>query len=206
MEDFMEFKLHELPYAKNALEPRISARTVEVHYEKHHRGYLNKLQKAIEGQPMASKSLEEIIRTSEGWLFNNAAQLWNHTFYWNSLTPKGGGAPSAGTLSAVEKSFGSLDEFKRKFAEVANGQFGSGWAWLAADAQGSLSILATSNADSPLKRDTLIPILVVDVWEHAYYLDYQNDRNSYTEACVDHLLNWEFAARNLEAVKSTVGA
>lgn len=196
----MEFKLPELPYAKNALEPRISARTVEVHYEKHHRGYLNKLQKAIEGQPIAGKSLEEIILSAEGGVFNNAAQLWNHTFYWKSLSPKGGGQPGGDILKAIQGAFGSVDEFKRKFAEVANGQFGSGWAWLVRDEKSQLKILGTPNAENPL-RQKATPLLVVDVWEHAYYLDFQNDRNGYTQACVDHLLNWEFAAANLKAAK-----
>jgi len=196
----VEFKLPELPYAKNALEPRISARTVEVHYEKHHRGYLNKLQKAIEGQPIAGKSLEEIILSAEGGVFNNAAQLWNHTFYWKSLSPKGGGQPGGDILKAIQGAFGSVDEFKRKFAEVANGQFGSGWAWLVRDEKSQLKILGTPNAENPL-RQKATPLLVVDVWEHAYYLDFQNDRNGYTQACVDHLLNWEFAAANLKAAK-----
>jgi len=194
----VEFKLPDLPYAKNALEPYISAKTLEFHYEKHHKGYMTKLQKALEGQDAAKKSLEEIIRSSEGGVFNNAAQVWNHTFYWNSLTPKGGGSPDGDMLKAVEASFGSLKDFQRSFAEVANGQFGSGWAWLVRDESNKLKILGTPNAENPLTRN-LKPLLVVDVWEHAYYLDYQNDRNSYAVACVDHLLNWKFAAENLKS-------
>ncbi len=193
----MKFEIPPLPYAKDALEPHISARTLEFHYEKHHKGYLDKLRKAIEDKPEAEKSLEEIIRTSEGSTFNFAAQVWNHSFYWKSLRPGGGGAPTDGELArAVESSFGSYDDFAKRLAEAAKGEFGSGWAWLVMDGQGRLRVTSSSDAENPIQSGRQVPLLTVDVWEHAYYLDYQNERGKYVQGVIDHLLNWDFALEN----------
>lgn len=192
----MKFELPPLPYAKDALEPHLSAETVELHYEKHHKGYLEKLRKSIEGKPEAQRSLEDLIRDARGDLFNNAAQVWNHTFYWMSLRPGGGGKPGEPLLGAIESSFGSLDRFREQFAEAANGEFGSGWAWLVQDPAGRLSVRSSSDAENPLQRN-LTPLLTLDVWEHAYYVDYRNERARYVEAFLDHLLNWDFVAANL---------
>jgi Fe-Mn family superoxide dismutase len=194
----MKFELPPLPYEKSALEPHISARTLEFHYEKHHRGYLNKLKAAIDGKPEAAQSLEDLIRKSTGGVFNNAAQVWNHTFYWQSMKPKGGGNPSGKLLSAIEQEFGSVESAKQKLAEVAGGQFGSGWAWLITDSEQRIRIVSTSNAENPLQRSGVTPLLTVDVWEHAYYLDYQNARDKYLSAFLDHVINWDFAADNYE--------
>ncbi len=189
-----------LPYPMNALEPVVSARTVEFHYGKHHRGYANNLKKLIEGTDMADASLETIVRQSvnrpdRAVVFNNAAQTWNHDFYWNSLSPKGGGEPPTALKTAVEASFGSVDACKRELAQAAIGQFASGWGWLVADGD-KLKVVSTSNAHTPL-TDGLKPLLTVDVWEHAYYLDYQNRRADHVQAVLDRLINWEFAASNL---------
>jgi Fe-Mn family superoxide dismutase len=188
-----------LPYAPNALEPHVSGRTVDIHYNKHHAGYLKKLADEIRGKPLEQLMLDEIVRTAPegGSVFKNAAQVWNHTFYWNSLAPEGGGSPSGALADLLKRDFGSVDQFKRNFATVAAGEFGSGWAWLVADQVGRLRVLSTSDADNPM-RNGQQPILVIDVWEHAYYLDYQNERGKYVEACLDHLLNWRFAESNIE--------
>jgi Fe-Mn family superoxide dismutase len=191
----MKHTLEPLPYDKDALAPYICARTLDVHYEKHHRGYLAKLHEAIAGTSLANKTIEEIVVRTDGTPYNMAAQVWNHTFYWKSLRPAGGGAPSKGLTEALRQSFGGIDEFKREMAEVANGQFGSGWAWLIIDRGGKLAVISTGNADNPLRREAT-PLLTIDVWEHAYYLDYQNEREKYVEAVLDHLLNWDFAAEN----------
>jgi Fe-Mn family superoxide dismutase len=191
----MKFELSPLPYAKEALEPYISAKTVELHYEKHHRGYLGKLQKAIEGKTEAQWSLEDLVRRSEGSVFNNAAQVWNHTFYWNSMRPDGGGKPNGQLSSALEKKFGSIADLKRELAQAATGQFGSGWAWLVVENDGGLKVVGSSNAENPLQWGA-IPLLTIDVWEHAYYLDYQNERGKYVTAYLDHLINWGFAEAN----------
>ncbi len=192
----MAFKLPELPYSKDALSPHISARTLEFHYGKHHQGYVTKLNAAVEGDSaLAGKSLEDIIRTTKGGVFNNAAQVWNHTFYWHSMSPNGGGAPTGDIAHAIDKAFGSFADFKEKFSTAAAGQFGSGWAWLVKDAAGQLAITTTGNAGTPLTEGQT-PILTCDVWEHAYYLDYQNARPSYIEAWWN-LVNWEHAAKNL---------
>jgi len=193
----VNFELPALPYEKNALEPHISARTLDFHYDKHHRGYMTKLKNAIEGKPEADQSLEKLVQTTEGGVFNNAAQVWNHSFYWNSMAPDGGGKPEGKLLERIEKDFHSHDDFARQFAEVAKGEFGSGWAWLVEDGD-RLRVLSTHDADNPL-RHGMKPLLTIDVWEHAYYLDYQNDRASYVQGVIDHLLNWRFAARNLES-------
>lgn len=191
----MAFKLPDLPYDLSALEPHISARTLDFHYNKHHRAYVDKTNKAVEGSADANKSLEDLIRKASGALFNNAAQAWNHTFYWHSLSPDGGGHPEGDLQERVKREFGSVADLKAELAEVAKGQFGSGWAWLVED-KDKLKVLSTSDAGNPL-RDGMHPLLAIDVWEHAYYLDYQNARPKYVEAVLDHLLNWRFAAANL---------
>jgi Fe-Mn family superoxide dismutase len=196
----MKFELPPLPYDKTALEPYISARTLEFHYEKHHKGYLNKLKAAIGEKPEAEKSLEEIIRGAKGGVFNNAAQVWNHTFYWNSLAPKGGGKPAGDLAAAIERAFGNFADFKQKLAEIAGGQFGSGWAWVVAGKDGKVQVTSTPNAENPLTT-TDTPLLTIDVWEHAYYLDFQNDRPKYLSSVLDHLLNWSFAEQNYKAAK-----
>lgn len=190
-------ELAPLPYAKNALAPHIGEQTVELHYEKHHRGYLNKLKKAVADKPEAQQGLLDVIRTQEGKVFNLAAQVFNHDFYWRSLDPDGGGQPSGDLASRIDRDFGSFDEFASRFLEVAKGHFGSGWAWLVAANDGRLRIVDTHDADNPLTRSQT-PLLTVDVWEHAYYLDRQNDRGRYLQEVLEHLLDWDFAARNLK--------
>ena len=191
----MAIQLPELPYSKDALAPHISNETLEFHYGKHHAGYVKKLNAAIEGTPMADQSLETIITTSEGGVFNNAAQIWNHTFYWNSLSPDGGGQPSGKIAEAIDKQFGSFDEFKTKFNTAATTLFGSGWTWLVKNADGSLSIEQTTNAGCPLTKGQTA-LLTCDVWEHAYYIDYKNARPDYVGAFWN-LVNWDFANKNL---------
>ncbi|MGB0935141.1 MAG: superoxide dismutase [Alphaproteobacteria bacterium] len=198
----MSFKLPDLPYDMSALEPHISARTLEFHYGKHHQTYVNNLNNLTKDTPMADMSLEEIIQqtagdSSKAGIFNNAAQAWNHTFYWNSLTPNGGGQPTGPLMDKINQAFGSFDAFKEQFSQAAVTQFGSGWAWLVSD-NGALKIEKTPNAELPLTKGQT-PLLTVDVWEHAYYLDYQNRRPDYVKDAIDSLLNWEFAAQNLQA-------
>jgi len=190
----MSFELPPLPYAQDALEPHISAETLEYHYGKHHNTYVTNLNKLTEGTDNAGKSLEEIIRTASGGLFNNAAQVWNHTFYWNCLSPTGGGAPSGALAAAIDAAFGSFDAFKEKFSTSAATNFGSGWTWLVKGADGKLAIVNTSNAGCPI-TDGITPVLTCDVWEHAYYIDYRNARPKYVEAFWN-LVNWDFAAAN----------
>jgi Fe-Mn family superoxide dismutase len=194
----LEFNLPELPYSNDALDPFISPRTVEIHYGKHHRGYLDKLRKAIEDSPESKKSLEELIRTTQGGIFNCAAQVWNHTFYWRSMRPGGGGKPAGAVLQRLEGAFGSYEDFKQRLAEAANSHFGSGWAWLTANREGTLQILSTSDAQNPIQGGA-VPLLTVDVWEHAYYLDYQNERPRYVESFIDKLINWDFVRENLDS-------
>jgi Fe-Mn family superoxide dismutase len=189
-----------LPYPENALEPVISARTVGFHYGKHHRGYADNLTKLVSGTPLADGSLEKIIASVAGKpdqaaLFNNAAQTLNHNFYWQSLKPAGGGIPPDSLRKKIEASFGSLDACKKQLFDAAVTQFASGWAWLVSDG-GTLKVVKTGNADNPLTAGR-VPLLTIDVWEHAYYLDYQNRRADYVTALIDKLLNWEFAAKNL---------
>lgn len=192
----MTFKLKKLPYDKDALEPHIGAETVETHYEKHHRGYVDKLNEAVKSTKFADKSLDKIIGSATGKIFNFAAQAWNHDFYWQSMAPKGGGAPDADLKEAIEASFGSVDKCRQELAEAAKGHFGSGWAWLAVASDGELEVVGTHDADNPLtSRHT--PLLTIDVWEHAFYLDYKNDKEAYVEAVLDHLINWKFAGENL---------
>ncbi len=189
------FTLPKLPYEENALEPVISARTMSFHYGKHHQAYVTNLNKFAAGTEYASGDLEDIIRrsVSNPRIFNNAAQIWNHTFFWNSLSPKGGGKPS-GKLAAAVDEYGGLDKLKADLAEAAKGQFGSGWAWIVSEG-GKISVMKTANADNPLTKK-LNPILTIDVWEHAYYLDYQNRRPDFVDAVIGKLLNWDFAAEN----------
>jgi Fe-Mn family superoxide dismutase len=192
----MPFSLPELPYAFDALAPQISKETLEYHYGKHHATYLANLNKLTEGKPEASKTLEEIIKSTKGPIFNNAAQVWNHSFYWNCLKPNGGGTPEGALLEAINASFGSFDEFKTLFTSMAIGLFGSGWAWLVKDEDGTLGIEAMSNAGNPLTNGQK-PLLTCDVWEHAYYIDYRNARAKYVETFWN-LVNWEFVSKNLQ--------
>jgi len=176
----MSFSLPELPYPMDALEPVISKRTLEFHYGKHHQAYVNNLNNLIAGTPFEEDSLEEIIQKSDGGIYNNAAQVWNHTFYWNCLNPDGGGEPGGKLAAEINQFFGSFDGFKEQFSKAAATLFGSGWAWLVKDAYGNLDIVQTSNADCPLSKG-LTPLMTCDVWEHAYYLDKQNARPAYIE-------------------------
>ncbi len=193
--------LPELPYAQDALAPVISAQTIGFHYGKHHQGYVTTLNKLLPGTPFVGKTLEEVVRGTAGKaeyavLFNNAAQIWNHTFYWHSLAPAGqGGQLSAGLSAAIDKSFGSLEKCKEALADAALKQFGSGWAWLVAE-KGQLKVVKTPNAETPLTQDGVKPLLTVDVWEHAYYLDWQNRRADYAKAVLEKLVNWKFASEN----------
>ncbi len=193
-----------LPYAQDALAPVISANTMGFHYGKHHKTYVDNLNKLIVGTDLAALSLEDIIKKAYGIaekqaVFNNAAQVWNHTFYWKSMKPNGGGAPTGDLAQGINAVFGSFDNFKKEFASTAVGQFGSGWAWLVAEA-GALKIVKTPNAENPLVKNQ-VPLLTIDVWEHAYYLDYQNRRADYVNAVIDKLLNWDFAAENWAKIK-----
>jgi superoxide dismutase, Fe-Mn family len=191
----MAIELPPLPYAQDALEPHISKETLEFHYGKHHNSYVVKLNGLLKGSPDEDKSLEEIVQSSSGGIFNNAAQVWNHTFYWNCLSPSGGGDPSGALASAINAHFGSIDEFKAKFTDSAVNNFGSGWTWLVQHTDGGLAIVNTSNAATPLS-DGVTPLLTVDVWEHAYYIDYRNLRPKYMEAFWA-LVNWDFAENNV---------
>ncbi len=191
----MAFELPALPYAMDALAPHISAETLEYHYGKHHKAYVDNLNKLVAGTEFEGKSLEDIIRSASGGIFNNAAQVWNHSFYWNCLSPNGGGEPSGALADAIGKACGSFAEFKEKFSTTAVTTFGSGWAWLVKKADGSLAIVSTSNAGNPL-TDGDQPLLTCDVWEHAYYIDYRNARPKYVEAFWN-LVNWDFVAGNL---------
>jgi len=196
----MAFELPALPYAKDALEPHMSANTFDFHHGKHHNTYVVNLNGMIEGTDMASQSLEEIIKASAGdaskaGIFNNAAQVWNHTFFWNSMSPNGGGAPSGDLAAKIDAAFGGLDGFKEAFKNAGATQFGSGWAWLVAEG-GELKVTKTPNAETPLTTGAT-PLVCCDVWEHAYYLDYQNRRPDFLQVFLDNLINWDFAAANL---------
>ncbi len=199
----MAFTLPELPYASDALEPAISARTLSFHHGKHHAGYVTKLNAALEGTRFASmdlvtliKSIDDVPADKRKGVFNNAAQHFNHSFYWTSMTPGGGGAPSGSFLAAINKAFGDLDGLKKRLGDSAGGHFGSGWAWLVKKADGGLDVLDTHDADTPLapSHGDLVPLLTIDVWEHAYYLDYQNQRPAYVEKVIG-LLDWNFAQK-----------
>lgn len=196
----MSVELPDLPYAQDALEPHISANTLSFHHGKHHAAYVTNLNNLIKDTPMDDQSLEDIVNAvagdaSKAGVFNNAAQVWNHTFYWNSMSPNGGGAPSGDLAAKIDAAFGSLDKFKEEFKAACIGQFGSGWAWLVADGD-SVKIVKTANAETPI-TDGLTPLFTCDVWEHAYYLDFQNRRPDYAQTFLDSLVNWDFAAANL---------
>lgn len=191
----MPFELPQLPYAKDALAPHLSVEHFDFHHGKHHKAYLDKLNELTAGKPEEKKSLEVLVKTTEGVLFNQAAQVWNHTFYWNSMKPKGGGAPSGALADAIKRDFGSFDDFKKKFTEAGMTQFGSGWAWLVKGADGKLKVSKTANAECPLKQGDK-PIICCDVWEHAYYIDYRNARAKFLEVFLNNLVNWDFAAKN----------
>jgi Fe-Mn family superoxide dismutase len=192
----MAFELPPLPYEKNALEPNISAETLEYHYGKHHQAYVTNLNNLIKGTEFENAALEDIIKKSSGGVFNNAAQVWNHTFYWHSMrSPKEGNAPSGKLADAITKAFGSFDKFKEEFTKSAVGNFGSGWTWLVQRPDGSLGIVNTSNAATPITGSDK-PLFTIDVWEHAYYIDYRNLRPKYVESFWN-LVNWDFAAKNL---------
>ncbi len=191
----MAFELPPLPYAKDALAPHISEETLEYHYGKHHQTYVTNLNKMVEGTDFENSSLEEVIMGSEAAVFNNSAQIWNHTFYWSSMAPGGGGAPTGEVAEAINSAFGSYDTFVEKFKEAATTQFGSGWAWLV-DAGSGLEIMKTANADLPMKHNAKA-LLTIDVWEHAYYIDFRNARPNYIGTFVDSLINWDFVAANM---------
>ncbi|HEY6532864.1 MAG TPA: superoxide dismutase [Acidimicrobiales bacterium] len=191
----MAFELPPLPYAQDALAPHISAETLEYHYGKHHKTYVDNLNKAVEGTPDENASLEDIILKAEGPLFNNAAQVWNHTFFWNSLSPNGGGAPTGAVADKIGSDFGSYDEFRTQITQAGITQFGSGWAWLV-DNGGKLEVFKTANADLPMKHD-LKALWTIDVWEHAYYIDYRNARPKFIDTVLDSLINWDFVNQNL---------
>jgi len=197
----MSVEFPSLPYAIDALEPHISAQTLEFHHGKHHKAYVDKLNAAIVGTAYDAEPLETIIaaahEASATGIFNNAAQAWNHTFLWHSMSPHGGGEPTGPLTQAINEKFGDLDGFRSEFKKAALGQFGSGWAWLVRTAEG-LDIVTTGNADTPLIHG-VVPLLTLDVWEHAYYLDYQNRRDAYVDAFISKLINWEFAAQNYES-------
>ena len=190
----MAHELPALPYEKNALEPVISAETIDFHYGKHHQTYVNNLNNLVPGTEFEKASLEDIIKTAEGGIFNNGAQVWNHSFYWNCLSPNGGGEPSGALAEAINEAFGSFASFQEAFSKSAATNFGSGWTWLVKNADGSVEIVNTSNAGNPM-RDGKKPLLTVDVWEHAYYIDYRNARPKYLEA-IWKIVNWNFAAQN----------
>jgi len=193
----MAHELPALPYANDALQPHISAETIEYHYGKHHQTYVTNLNNLIKGTEFENASLEDTIMKSSGGLFNNAAQVWNHTFYWNCLSPNGGGEPTGAVADAINKAFGSFAAFKEKFTTSAATNFGSGWTWLVKNKDGSIEIFNTGNAGTPMTSDKKA-LLTVDVWEHAYYIDYRNARPKYLEGFWN-LVNWDFVAKNLEA-------
>jgi Fe-Mn family superoxide dismutase len=191
----MSIELPALPYARDALQPHISSETLDFHYGKHHQTYVDNLNKLIVGTEFADADLETIVRKAQGGMFNNAAQIWNHTFYWSSLSPNGGGEPTGKLAEAIVKAFGSFATFKEEFGKAAVGTFGSGWAWLVQRPDGALAIVSTSNAATPITGNDK-PLLTCDVWEHAYYIDYRNARAKYVEAFWN-LANWDFAAKNM---------
>jgi superoxide dismutase, Fe-Mn family len=193
----MAFTLPPLPYDKSALAPHISPETLEFHHGKHHQAYVTNLNKLVEGKPEANKSLEDIILASEGAVFNNAAQIWNHTFYWHSMKPNGGGQPSGDLAAAIQRDFGGFEKFSQQFSEAAATQFGSGWAWLVLGGDKKLAVTKTPNADLPMKHAQKA-LLTIDVWEHAYYIDYRNQRPKYIETFLKSLANWDFALENLK--------
>ena len=192
----MAIELPALPYDRTALEPHLSGETIDFHYGKHHQAYVDNLNNMIEGTEFADQPLEDIIRKAQGAMFNNAAQVWNHTFYWNCLSPNGGGEPGGKLADAIGKAFGDFAKFKDEFSKVSVGTFGSGWGWLVQRPDGSLALVSTSNAGTPLTGDDT-PLLTCDVWEHAYYIDYRNARPKYVESFWN-LVNWDFVASNMK--------
>ncbi|WP_224360968.1 superoxide dismutase [Hyalangium versicolor] len=192
----MAFTLPELPYKKDALAPHLSAETLEFHHDKHHAAYVNNLNKLLDGKPEANSSLEQVILSSEGGVFNNAAQVWNHTFYWNCMKPNGGGAPTGDLAAAITRDFGSFEKFREEFSNAAATQFGSGWAWLVLE-KGKLAVTKTGNADLPMKHGQKA-LLTIDVWEHAYYIDFRNARPKYIDTFLTNLVNWDFVLANLK--------
>jgi Fe-Mn family superoxide dismutase len=192
----MEFTVAPLPYGKEALEPHLGRETLEFHYEKHHKGYMTKLKGLIENTDQAQKSLVEVVKGSSGGVFNNAAQVWNHSFFWDGMKPGGGGAPTGDVAALIDRDFGGVAKFKEEFVKVGGAQFGSGWVWLVLDG-GKGKIVSTANAETPLTTSAT-PLLTCDVWEHAYYLDYKNDRLRFLNTYLDHLVNWDFASKNLK--------
>jgi Fe-Mn family superoxide dismutase len=193
----MAFQLPELPYGLGGLKPFLSEEQMMYHHGKHHAAYFKNLNSLVEGKPEAAMPLREVVIKSSGAVFNNAAQAWNHSFFWNCMSPSGGGKPKGDLAAAIDRSFGSLDTFKEAFSKAATTLFGSGWAWLACDKQGKLEIMALGNADTPLKYNKE-PILTIDVWEHAYYIDYRNERPRFVQGFWD-VVNWDFAAKTLAA-------
>jgi Fe-Mn family superoxide dismutase len=204
IEDLMEYKLPPLPYAMDALEPAMSRETLEFHYGKHHRTYVKELNNLIKGSKFENATLEQIIRDSSGPLFNNAAQTWNHTFFWNCMAPRGGGKPTGALADAIGDKWGSYAQFKEAFSKSAISNFGSGWTWLVVRSDG-VDIVNTDDADNPLTKGDE-PLLTLDVWEHAYYIDYRNERPKFVEAFLKNLVNWDFALRNYENSLSAVAA
>ncbi|MDC0344784.1 superoxide dismutase [Alphaproteobacteria bacterium] len=199
----MAFTLPPLPYAKDALAPHMSAETLEFHHEKHHQSYVTNLNGLVEGTPEANMDLMDLIRHSHGkpekiGIFNNAAQIWNHSFYWDSMSPQGGGSPKGKLAEFITRDFGSYEQFKDAFVKTGATQFGSGYAWLVLDAAGHLALQKTANADLPL-QEGVTPLMTCDVWEHAYYIDHRNRRPDFLKGFLDHLANWDFAAANLQA-------
>ena len=191
----MAIELPPLPWAEDALAPHLSAETIQYHYGKHHRAYIKKTNELIEGTPLARKPLEEIVKSAQGDVFNQAAQAWNHAFLWQSMRPGGGGQPTGAIAEAIRESFGGYDRFRREFQSAAVSQFGSGWAWVVKE-NGRIAVKKTHDADTPL-TSTQKPLLTLDLWEHAYYIDYRNERPKYVEAFLDYLANWDFATANL---------
>ncbi|MFE8603583.1 superoxide dismutase [Archangium violaceum] len=192
----MPFSLPELPYKKDALAPHLTAETLEYHHDKHHAAYVNNLNKLLDGKPELNQSLEQVILNSDGGVFNNAAQVWNHTFYWNCMKPNGGGKPTGDLADAITRDFGSFERFSEEFSNAAATQFGSGWAWLVLEG-GKLKVTKTGNADLPMKHGQKA-LLTIDVWEHAYYIDYRNLRPKYISTFLEKLVNWDFALQNLK--------
>ena len=200
----MEYKLPPLPYAMDALEPAMSRETLEYHYGKHHRAYVKELNNLIKGSGFENATLEQVIRDSSGPLFNNAAQTWNHTFFWNCMAPRGGGKPTGALAEAMNDKWGSYAQFKEAFSKSAISNFGSGWTWLVVRSDG-VDIVNTEDADNPMTQGDE-PLLTLDVWEHAYYIDYRNERPKFVEAFFKNLVNWNFALRNYENSLSAVAA
>lgn len=195
----MDFVVPPLPYAKDALEPVMCKETLEFHYEKHHKGYMTKLKSLLEGKPDAEKSLVDVIKSSSGGVFNNAAQVYNHTFFWDGIKPGGGGAAPSGDVADLVSGLGGFDKFREEWVKVGMGRFGSGYVWLVLDG-GKAKIVDTANAETPLTTSA-VPLLTTDVWEHAYYLDHRNNRTAFLEVFCDKLINWDFVAKNLRAAK-----